>query len=274
MNLFHTRPYHSTAASLDLKDSQASLGVRTPEAEPFQDSVSGVKGSGRAIRLVCWRRKFWTSSWKVAGMVQKLPWIRSATLSLSGNWRRGNLWAMGSWSIELSSHNRMQWPFPIAHRLPYWRTLAKDLILFQMQDPAFGLPENQIGECLKYLPRNQDAQRESKVAADQPIFSKQASLNSLTLRRPRPPSTLGRQAWSHFTMLLLFLSELEDHKKFLISFSICKQDLLGMGRTREMWRGMEESTCFTIIRLPAKERHFAFHPSSLALIESKSLLKW
>ena len=142
-----------------------------------------------------------------------------------------------------------------------------------MQDPALGFPEKQIGEFLKYLPRNHVAQRESEVAAVHPNFNRQASLNSFTLHKPRPPSFLRTQGKPHFTKLLLFLSELEDHKKLRIRRSICKLVLLGMGMTREMCRGIEESTCLIITSIPAKDRHLAFQPSSLALIESKSLLK-
>lgn len=36
---------------------------------------------------------------------------------------------------------------------------------------------------------------------------------------------------------------------------------------------MEDRTCLTRIKRPAKERHFVFHPASLALLESSILLK-
>ena len=97
---------------------------------------------------------------------------------------------------------------------------AKDLIFFQMQEPALRLLENQIGEFLKCLTRNQLALREVKVIADQPSFIMQASLKTFTLRSPRPPVDFGKQTTSQLTMLLLFFSELEDHKKFFSRQSI------------------------------------------------------
>ena len=208
---------------------------------------------------------------------RQVPWIALNKIHNPfsfRNWRRGNLWAMGSLSSQLSNHKRMARPFPRAHELPGWRMGARVLILIQMQEPTIGLPENCMGELLKYLPWNQLAHRETEVTADQPNLNKHASSNSFTLRSPRPPLDLAKQTTSQFTILLIFFSEPEDHKKFLISSSIWRLVLLGIGTTREMCKGIENNTCLTIINLPAKERHLAFRPSSLALIESKSWLKW
>eukprot|EP00268_Persea_americana_P059838 TRINITY_DN7390_c0_g2_i1.p2 TRINITY_DN7390_c0_g2~~TRINITY_DN7390_c0_g2_i1.p2 ORF type:complete len:122 (+),score=17.15 TRINITY_DN7390_c0_g2_i1:1648-2013(+) len=120
---------------------------------------------------------------------------------------------MGAWLIQLSCQSRMEWPFPRTQVLPCCRRIAKDLILFQMQNPALVLPENQIGEWRKYLPRNQEAHRDSEVAAVRPSFIKQALLNSFTLRKPRPPSAFGTQTLPQLTILLLFFLGLEDHRK-------------------------------------------------------------
>ena len=114
---------------------------------------------------------------------------------------------------------------------------------------------------------------ESTIVAAQPSLSRQASLNSFFLRRPSPSSFFGQQTVSHFTTLLLVLSGEANHRKFLINLSIQRQVLLGMGIAIEMWRGIEERTCFTIISLLAKKRHLSFQPANLDRMESKILLK-
>lgn len=78
----------------------------------------------------------------------------------------------------------------------------------------------------KYLSRNQLAQREFVEDADHANFRRHGSLNSLTRRKPRPPSNLTR--------LDSNLSKLVDHKNFLIILSMRIQVLLGRGRTMEI----------------------------------------
>lgn len=149
-------------------------------------------------------------------MCQELSWMMATTESLYENWRLGNLEAIGSWSIHLSYHRLIECPSPRVHLLSRWRKKDRDLILFQMQDPATGFLGFQIEELLKYLERNRITQRKSDVAANHHIFSIQASLSSFILSKPRPPSDLGRQIVSHLTRLLLVLSGLAYHKKLLI----------------------------------------------------------
>ena len=80
-------------------------------------------------------------------------------------------------------------------------------------------------------------------------------MNSLILRRPSPPSFFSKHTVSHLTKLLLVLSEEVDHRKLLISLSMERQVLLGMGIAIKMWREIEERTCFTKVSLPVKERN-------------------
>ena len=120
----------------------------------------------------------------------------------------------------------MESPFPTDHSPPYCRKEYKERILLQMQDPPTGLPGNQMAEFLKYLVRIQIVQIESAVVVDQPNLRRQASLKTLILLKPSPPSFFGKQTDSHLTRLLLVLSEEADHRKFLMSLSMEREVLL------------------------------------------------
>ena len=150
MRLFHTKPYQSTTTSLVFRMSQAFFRERTPKQLPFQNNVYEAEISPKGIRLVNWMRKACSFAWIFPGVDQEESWM-SATKSNSEKWRWGNLEAIGLWSIQLSNHNCIESPFPRIQELPCWRWGARDLILFQMQDPAFGFPKRQMEKVLKYL---------------------------------------------------------------------------------------------------------------------------
>ena len=139
--------------------SQAFFRERTQEELPFQDRVSGVVIAFKEIRLMNWMRKAYSSAVIVSGMDQDKPWMMSATRSESEKCKWGNLEAIGSWSIQLSNHDWIKSPFPRIQKLPRWRWRARDLILLQMQEPTLGFPGCQMEDVLKYLSRNQRAQR-------------------------------------------------------------------------------------------------------------------
>lgn len=153
--------------------------------------------------------------------------MMSATRSLSENYKWGNLWAIGSWSIQLSNHRLMESPFPRFHLLPRWMKDDRIRIFFQIQEPPFGLPSFQRDDLLKYLDLNYSTQRKSDVIADQPNFNKEASLTSFTLRKPRLPSNFGKQTVSHLMKLLCSFSRLQTIRSSSIAVQFGGKFCLG-----------------------------------------------
>lgn len=84
----------------------------------------------------------------------------------------------------------------------------------------------QMKDFLKYQTLDQLAQMEAAVIHVHPNFSMQASLTSLTLRMPKPPSDFGRQMCSQQTKFCLVFKSANDHKKFLRILSIYKHTFL------------------------------------------------
>ena len=143
----------------------------------------------------------------------------SITMSSVENWIEGSLEEIERWSIHWSYQRLIDFPLPTVHLLPDCKRGDKGLSFFQMQEPPLGLHGDRIEESLKYRAWNQAAYIESTITIAQPNLNRLASLNSFILRRPSPPSFLGKQTVSHFTKLLLVLFGEADQRKFLINFS-------------------------------------------------------
>lgn len=124
-----------------------------------------------------------------------------------------------------------KWRCPIPHLVPSWRTKRWYKIRFQMQEPKEDEWETAWPRpWCRHLEGNQTAHRLWEARALQHNLRKQASFTSDRRLIRRPPFAFGRQTWCQ-KFILTWSSE-PDQRKFLISFSILKQMLLGKGRNK------------------------------------------
>ena len=93
-------------------------------------------------------------------------------------------------------------------------------------------------------------------------FASKAWLKQVRFRNPRPPQIFGRHKDVHFFLGKCGpLGEAQRNWR-IIAVSLCwKQS--GMRKTDMRYTGMEWSTCFTKIPLPAKFKNSHFQPWSL-----------